>query len=179
MRYIRFAGLAGVIALLIFTCVMFVRTANHQSERTEHAVAAAKTAEHAADSLRVVADSFEALANLRAREADGRGQQVARRVAVFRRVTAPDTCAPFIAARDSAIDLLFENQRTLEQALDAERAAASVLRARGDTLRVVVDTLVQVVKVKPPARRVSFGVFAGKCIDGSNCAGAGVIVRVP
>jgi hypothetical protein len=112
-----------------------------------------------------------------------RGRQVKSRVAAVRAVVAPDTCAPFVAQRDSIIDEQDSVIGTWERAYDASLRAIGDLKLSNEALQVRGDTLAAALSARPkPRSRLipspGAGVFTGLCRDLEGnvepCYGAGV-----
>lgn len=147
--------------------------------------ARAVRAEQVADSLGQVADSAFVVADEHAVRADSAEvaadelrAQVAARVAVVREVVVPDTCAPFVAVRDSLIDDALETADSYKAALDERVAEVVALRTAGRVLEESNDSLLAVLRARPkPRSRLipSVGVTVGVCSTGdAPCAAVGL-----
>lgn len=136
-----------------------------------------------ADSLVFVADSAIARGDSLAFVADTATGRVVVRWREVAAEPAPDTCAPFLAARDSVISDALAAAADWELAYDTLYTAAARLRVAYDTLHIAHDSLRVVLADRPRLRpwwapKVSVGAFAGVCVDGRPCAGGGVGITV-
>lgn len=130
-----------------------------------------------ADSAESRAAMFEARAEDLARTAVEQGRRARERAEVVRVVEAPDTCAPFLAARDSVIDEALTAVETWEAAHAFQVAVNAELHVSIDALRVAVDSLNAVVASRPKPRSKLLprvGPFVGVCQNGAICAGVGL-----
>ncbi|HUU42166.1 MAG TPA: hypothetical protein VMX57_00215, partial [Planctomycetota bacterium] len=130
--------------------------------------------------LVAVADAAEERARQLAWMADEMGRQVREMVVAVRAVAVPDTCAPFVVPRDAIIDTLVIVVESWQSAFDEQIKAGAALWMSNVVLRSTVDSLYAVLDDRPTRRRFSFiprvgvGGFAGVCIGGTPCLGAGV-----
>jgi hypothetical protein len=152
-------------------------------DRAERAEQSARVQQERADYFRLRFQADSARADSLAENARERGRQVKSRVAAVRAVVAPDTCAPFVAQRDSIIDEQDSVIGTWERAYDASLRAIGDLKLSNEALQVRGDTLAAALSARPkPRSRLipspGAGVFTGLCRDLEGnvepCYGAGV-----
>lgn len=174
------AVLMAVIVALAAVAVIAV--SERQLDRYEQR---AQRAEIHADSLMALAAELEseaayheARADSIERDATERVRQVRERVVALRAVVTPDTCAPFVAPRDSAIDDALAAADTLGLALDEARLALRAKDSMIGVLRLSHDSLLAVVRERPKPRpkwKPSLGVTVGACSTGeAPCAAVGL-----
>jgi len=177
---------AAIAVLLVWGLAEGVQAFRGRVEQYEaratQAEAFARQTRSYADSLSFLADSLTAanrgLADLTARR-DTVVRIRYRDVLVREELEpAPDTCAPFLAVRDS---LILESYAVIDSTraiYDREVIVSGKLRASRDTLRVAVDSLVNVLHDRVGPRpwwlpTLGVGPVVGWCLDGP-CAGVGV-----
>lgn len=136
-----------------------------------------------ADSAKVKAaeaDSLRGVVQQLRDSADVRGRQNRQRLAVIRVAEVPDTCAPYVAPRDTLLDSMQEETRLLRTALNEQEGAVRRWRSAYELSALARDSLAFVLSRRPPSwtkPRVTIGPFVGWCTDGP-CAGVGVSVGV-
>lgn len=134
-----------------------------------------------ADSLIAVATDARKRADAMVTVAETKSRAVQTRILRIRELTpaAPDTCGPFVAARDSVIDDLTNVNSTLMLAHRESTAALDTLARAFGIVHGQVDSLSAVLHTRPRQRsrlvpRVAAGPFVGICSDLRPCMGAGV-----
>ena len=100
------------------------------------------------------------------------------RVDSVRALPVPDTCAPFVAVRDSLLDEALASAESWKRAYGQQVLIAGLLKASRDTLRVSLDSALAVLRERPkPPSLLGLGATCGLGLRGYDCA-VGVTVRV-
>jgi hypothetical protein len=179
----RWTVYAAAVVLVVAAAAVaghFARSSQEWEHRASSALASADTMRVRADSLVAVADAADERARQLAIVADEVGRQVRERVVAVRGVAVPDTCAPFVVPRDRIIDTLLLVSDDWRLALDEQIRSGAALRGANLSLQMAVDSLYDVLDDRPTRRRftlipkVGVGGFAGVCVGGTPCAGAGI-----
>ena len=155
------------------------------AKRAADADARLTRAEEHADSLMVLAAEMEAVASYHEARADSierdatqRLQQVRERVVALHDEVVPDTCAPFVAPRDTLLDEALAAADTLRVALDETRLALGAKDSTIAALRTSHDTLRAVVRDARRSWKPTLGVTVGACTSGDfPCAAVGLTWR--
>jgi hypothetical protein len=144
-----------------------------------------QTVEALAASERARADSLAGRARELAVRADSLARRTARvdtvlrtRIVEVRAQPVPDTCAPWIAERDSLIDAAVAQADSWREAYGQQVLVTGLLEAAQAGLRLANDSLSAVLAGRPrppPWWRPTLGIgpFTGVCTSGV-CAGVGV-----
>lgn len=148
------ALVAGAFALAAFAVGELIHDQRGSAWETRAAAAVAS-----ADSARAVADAaasrevvYQARVDSLARLAEDQGRRLRSRVVNIRAVAAPDTCAPFVASRDSIIDSALSALNTWETARAFQIVVVTELHVQVDALRASSDSLRSVLSARPSPR---------------------------
>lgn len=146
----------------------------------------AAQAEQTADAAIARADSaaareivYQVRVDSLTRIAEDQGRRLRSRVDEVRAVVAPDTCAPFIAVRDTLIDDALRALGTWETAHAFQIVVNTELHVQVQALRLTADTLRSVLAARPKPRSKllpGIGPFVGACPSGF-CVGVGLTWR--
>lgn len=171
---------AFVLVIIGYDCSRRAQASKWEA-RVDQLSAVARRETARADSLVDIAHDARKRAELLAQVAEDRGHAVQTRIVRVRAeaVAAPDTCGPFIAARDSVIDELSMINGTLVLAHRQNQAALDTLSSAFEIVHGQVDSLAAVLRARPRPRSrlmpsVGAGPFVGMCGDLRPCAGVGV-----
>jgi len=188
----KLSRLIAIVLLILFGLVLvwgiaeavgaYQRRVSEYERRAQTAEAFARVTLAWSDSVGAMADSIEA-ENVELALRTARRDTVVRvryRDVLIREelLPAPDSCIPFIAVRDSIIREGMAIIDSTRAAYDREVVVSGMLRLSRDTLRVAVDSLVNVLHDRPGQRpwfipTLGVGPTLGWCLDGP-CAGVGV-----
>lgn len=180
MSWQRVISLLMVVAVLVttFSAIRDRRERDAYEARAERTEQVADSLLQLADSALASADEHTTRADSLEQEADGLRAQVRARVAVIREVEVPDTCAPFVAPRDSALDDALAVADAYEAALEESVRAGAAKDVAIASLRVGYDSLATVLRARPkPAEwwKPTIGVTVGACSNGDvPCAAVGL-----
>jgi hypothetical protein len=168
---------AGLLVLAAITYGLF-EYRDEWNARVEHALEFAASETERADAAEAVADTAQARADSLASLAAVADTVLIDRIVRVRAEPVPDTCAPFVARRDSIIDEAVARGDRWRGAYFAKSKEATSLREALAAVRVANDTLVAVLNDRPiplPAwvPEIRAGAFGGMCTTGP-CAGVGV-----
>ncbi len=174
----------GVIVLAALVLVIVPRALGWRSDRdrwearADSAVTRAERAEAWVDTLDARIDSLTQAVGDSVVVLVKRDTVIRVRVDSVRALPVPDTCAPFVAVRDSLLDEALASAESWKRAYGQQVLIAGLLKASRDTLRVSLDSALAVLRKRPkPPSLLGLGATCGLGLRGYDCA-IGVTVRV-
>jgi len=144
-------ALGAMLATLLAVGVVLDRKLDAWQVRAETALTFASAQEQRADSAERYARDQELRADSLADVASRKADTVRLRIPEIREVPVPDTCRPFVAVRDTMIDIALAAADEQRRAYEAEVLAAAGFRTAVAELRVANDTLSAVLAARPKA----------------------------
>jgi hypothetical protein len=176
---VKAAAIAGALLLLLvaYDCGGRVQ-ADRWEQRVNQARERTRLEIARADSMVQVAEELRKGSAALAKMAEKRTGEIQTRIVTVRAQPTPDTCARFIAARDSVIDDLALVSSALGLAHRQNAAAIDTISTAFRIAHAQLDSLDAVLQARPRPRSrlvpsVGVGPFVGACPQGM-CYGVGI-----